>query len=768
MGGLASYERRLFKHRLEMPIDTWREWWEESSFREALVGSTRDLLSGATQAMALAVLDSNDPAGTAAVDTALRIVRRTARVSGRGSSSFRDNLFRVTFDAVQRGALATATDEFSYLTVSDDSVMMRGAILLAPLKPTRIVKVAATSPPLPSSSSTTTTPASSVKEETPSLASTILRLAGPGSGWLIAVVSAAVVAMSILGAIEVLFYRAALDAPRMFPTLTSRVGLATAIMVFLVLVTALDFVTSLAGSRLGRLVEMRMRMTTLHALPRTPDSFVRSRPVSDLAARAHNLVQGRSLPSTITQCARAVGNLALTFAAILLIDWRNAVVLVAGSIALTIVPVATRSRLREIDNRFQAHAARLLTLFLDALRGTRPVRLHGYQDAFRNEQRDELMNWRRTGELSLQANGVIGAVDALLGKLLVLVLFFSFVVWDGDDRAFLVLAFWAFRIDGSILSIIGVIRGWAPQRQALTRLLEITKYAQPEGVNVHPPFETSGGVDIRLDDVSVEAGGHLILENVSLDIPKGQHVAIVGASGSGKSTLVGLLLGHHRPARGTVLVDGEPLTEDRLRQLRMVTSWVDPAVQLWNQSLFANVEYAARGFDRRPFLEVLESSELLGILQGLDRGLETELGAEGCMVSGGEGQRVRVGRALLRKEARLVVLDEAFRGLDRETRRRLTKNLRKAWQGATLLFVSHDISHALDFDRVIVVEGGHVVEDGNPATICSIPRHFQAASHFQSLLEAEEHVLKQVWGGSNWRRIYVRRGKVNEDATRDA
>src|SRR5207247_204276 len=162
------------------------------------------------------------------------------------------------------------------------------------------------------------------------------------------------------------------------------------------------------------------------------------------------------------------------------------------------------------------------------------------------------------------------------------------------------------------------------------------------------------------------------------DVPAGSHVAIVGPSGAGKSSLVGLLLGWHKPSVGRVVVDGEPLGGARLARLRRETAWVDPAIQLWNRSLLDNLRSGARD-------------------------------------QGGEGQRVRFGRALVRGDARLVILDEPFRGLDRTKRRELLSKARELWRGATLLCVTHDVAETLGFERVLVVEGGRVVEDAPAA-----------------------------------------------------
>src|SRR5262249_24969250 len=152
-----------------------------------------------------------------------------------------------------------------------------------------------------------------------------------------------------------------------------------------------------------------------------------------------------------------------------------------------------------------------------------------------------------------------------------------------------------------------------------------------------------------------------ILDGVDLAIEAGSRVAIVGPSGAGKSTLVGLLLGWHAPAAGRVLVDGAPLDAGRLDELRRDTAWVDPAVQLWNAPLLQNLLYGAPPDAGGLLGPAVEASDLRPLLEDLPAGLQNPLGEGGGLVSGGEGQRVRLGRALLRPEARLVVLDEPFR-----------------------------------------------------------------------------------------------------------
>ena len=156
------------------------------------------------------------------------------------------------------------------------------------------------------------------------------------------------------------------------------------------------------------------------------------------------------------------------------------------------------------------------------------------------------------------------------------------------------------------------------------------------------------------------------------------------------------------------------LDGERLRSLRRVTAWVDPAVQLWNRSLLANLQYGNQDGDNA-IGNTLEEADLFGILERLPEGMQTALGEGGGLVSGGEGQRVRLGRALNRKDVRLAILDEPFRGLDRAKRRALLIQARVHWRDATMLCITHDVGETQAFERVLVIEDGRIVEDAAPA-----------------------------------------------------
>ncbi|WP_143301405.1 hypothetical protein [Candidatus Entotheonella palauensis] len=127
------------------------------------------------------------------------------------------------------------------------------------------------------------------------------------------------------------------------------------------------------------------------------------------------------------------------------------------------------------------------------------------------------------------------------------------------------------------------------------------------------------------------------------------------------------------------------------------------------------------------------------------------------MVSGGEGQRVRLGRALMRPGVRLAILDEPFRGLDHRTRRELLDNARQHWRGATLICIMHDVIDTQGFARVVVVDEGRIVEDAAPEVLAAQP-----GSRYSRLLAADQAVQTARWQSAIWRRLRLRGGQIHE------
>jgi ATP-binding cassette subfamily B protein len=356
----------------------------------------------------------------------------------------------------------------------------------------------------------------------------------------------------------------------------------------------------------------------------------------------------------------------------------------------------------------------------------------------------------------LRAAILVEGLQALIGFGLAAFLLFSYVSHGVEAGGALLLVYWALNLPAIGQDIAIAARQYPTARNLTLRLYEPLG-AREDGSTAEPARArvAEGGVALALEGVGVTAGGHRILDGLQLALGAGEHVAIVGPSGAGKSSLVGLLLGWHHPSEGRIVLDGRVLDGPELAALRRETAWIDPAVQLWNRPFVDNLRYG--GPDSSPLDTILDAAELRKVLAELPDGMQTPLGEGGGLVSGGEGQRVRFGRALGRKDARLVILDEPFRGLDRERRRALYARARLWWPNATLLCITHDVGETRDFPRVLVIEGGRLVEDGEPGEL------YARGSRYRALVDAEDKVRVGLWRAATFRRVRVADGQVHDE-----
>jgi ATP-binding cassette subfamily B protein len=308
-----------------------------------------------------------------------------------------------------------------------------------------------------------------------------------------------------------------------------------------------------------------------------------------------------------------------------------------------------------------------------------------------------------------------------------------------------------------------LIRRLPNHRSITLRLVEPDRTAQADdrrpvlGIRQPEPSVTpeSHGVSLALSNITVKAGGHPILEDVSVTIAAGAHVAILGASGAGKSSLLGLVLGLLQPSEGEIQADGLPVAGDHLEQLRAVTAWIDPSVQIWNSSLLDNLLFGSGAGAEARVGEAISEAGLQRLLSRLPRGLQEFLGEGGGSLSGGEGQLVRVARAMLREQARLAVLDEPFRGLDAGDRARLLQRCRCRWSSATLLVVTHDVAETERFDQVLVLSHGRLVEHGPPLQLRERP-----GSVYGQMLQDAADAPAAVWGDAGWTKWRMERGQL--------
>jgi subfamily B ATP-binding cassette protein MsbA len=206
------------------------------------------------------------------------------------------------------------------------------------------------------------------------------------------------------------------------------------------------------------------------------------------------------------------------------------------------------------------------------------------------------------------------------------------------------------------------------------------------------------------------AGG-MQLNGVSLEIRAGEVVALVGPSGAGKTTLASLVPRFRDAVSGTVLIDGFDVRDLRLKSLRDKISVVAQETFLFNDTVANNIAYGMEKYDRARLMEASEAALAHEFIEKLPHGYETVIGDRGVKLSGGQRQRLAIARAIL-KNSPILILDEATSHLDTESEMLVQKALANLMTGRTVIVIAHRISTIRRADKIVVLDGGRIVEIG--------------------------------------------------------
>jgi ATP-binding cassette subfamily B protein/ATP-binding cassette subfamily C protein/ATP-binding cassette subfamily B multidrug efflux pump len=289
----------------------------------------------------------------------------------------------------------------------------------------------------------------------------------------------------------------------------------------------------------------------------------------------------------------------------------------------------------------------------------------------------------------------------------------GWLVWHGDLTVGQLTSFslylgqliWPMFAAGWVLSLFE--RGKA----AWTRLQPVLD--APLVIDDHGTVPRVERGDVAVEGVSFRypGQGRAALERVSLRLPAGRTLGLVGPTGAGKSTLLRLMLRHYHPDTGTLRWGGQDLEQYTLAALRGAIAWVPQEAFLFSASVAENIALAAPGATREQVEQAARLAAIHDEILRLPGGYDTPVGERGVTLSGGQRQRVAIARALL-ADAPLLLLDDALSAVDTDTEARILAHLRDARVGRTVIIVSHRLSTVADADFTLVLRDGHVAEQG--------------------------------------------------------
>ena len=255
--------------------------------------------------------------------------------------------------------------------------------------------------------------------------------------------------------------------------------------------------------------------------------------------------------------------------------------------------------------------------------------------------------------------------------------------------------------------------------------------------------EVRGAVDYR--DVTFSYDGtHPVLDGLTLSIPAGTSVALVGPSGGGKTTTCSLLPRFYDVAGGAVTIDGVDVRDVQLASLREAIGIVQQDVYLFGGTVGENIAYGRPGATQAEIEEAARKANIHEFICSLPDGYDTLVGERGARLSGGQKQRIFIARVFLR-DPRILILDEATSALDSVTEAKLQETFERLSQGRTTIIIAHRLSTVRNADRIAVIEDGRVAELGTHAQLVEKPGIYRDIYHIQ-MQSADRALLEE--GGS--------------------
>lgn len=447
-----------------------------------------------------------------------------------------------------------------------------------------------------------------------------------------------------------------------------------------------------------------------------------------LISRQHSGDLLSRLDSDVDSCQRLWGELTgdiagtilsviLGFITVWSIHWLIAVVLCGvGVFMLVFNSFMIRSNRKRYEEQAQQQGETVAHMS-DLLAGSRLVRIYGEDTGLMKRFEDSCRNFFRTSMRALNVRACyygfnqVNAGLTLAGSLgLGMILYYQGVL---SLTALPLLIQMGTMVVSPIAELGWTWDSWnevAPRIWRVTELLDQEKEDIGRGEGGDVSFDQ--GAAIRAEHMSFfYEEGKPALTDVNLEIPMGSTYGIVGHSGSGKSTLLRLLMGME-DYQGSLRIGGREVRDMPLAGLRSRIAYVPQECPLFDGSIFENIQLGRLSASREEVLAAAEAADVDEFVSGMEHGYDTLVGENGVKLSGGQRQRIAIARAML-KDAPILLLDEVTAALDGAAEQRIQGSLPRLMQGRTTLIVAHRLSNVVDADRILVFDGGRVVQQGN-------------------------------------------------------
>lgn len=453
--------------------------------------------------------------------------------------------------------------------------------------------------------------------------------------------------------------------------------------------------------------------------------------LTNFSYRYHSQAKSGELLSKITNDAEKIRfairsgvidlsrNFFLLFVYLSLALWSSWRLLLISSILTPLTVWIIKFIGTKVRGRFTAlrkQRALINTLAAEMIQGIKIIKSFGMENYEIKRFQNANINYRKNYVKSHLLKGFLPVSSELLGAILagVILVVGGFLIYKGiiTPDKFLIFLGSTIMLQQPIRQInlsYGDLQHGLANMESVLEVIETDDYIKDEGKETIQSFKQ----EIRFKDVSFSYDdSHLILKNINLRINSGETIALVGPSGAGKTTLAYLIPRFFDPCDGKLELDGKDIRSFSLESLRNKIGMVTQDILLFNDSIKNNILYGDPNASENELNKSLEKSYLRDFVLNLPNGVDTNIGEKGARISGGEKQRIAIARAIL-KNPPIMILDEATSSLDAESERLIQNAISELFKDRTAIIIAHRLSTVRQADRIIVLNKGEVVEEGN-------------------------------------------------------
>jgi ABC-type multidrug transport system fused ATPase/permease subunit len=477
------------------------------------------------------------------------------------------------------------------------------------------------------------------------------------------------------------------------------------------------------SDRLAEEVVFELRVALFGHLQRLSLTYHDERRIGDMLVRITRDTDSlRELfGKTWLQWAIAGLTLVGTLGVMLLLDWQIALVGLLTVLALSPIQWRLRWRIKEASKEKRDREVEVSSVTQETIGSLRVVKAFGREDVqqeqFDRQSAGSLVGGVRAARLEAQYVRSVDIISALAT---------CGVIWFGVKKVFAnqltpgdlyLFVHYVRGLHGPLREIAKQSVRISRARVGLDRVIDViqTEVGTPDSPSAHPAPRLRGAIEF--DNVSFGYRPEQpVLHNLSFKIEPGEVVALVGYTGAGKSSILSLIPRLYEPTTGRLLIDGEDVRSYQLNSLRDQIGMVLQESVLFQASLMKNIQYGRPDATRDEVMSAAHAARVDHFVKRLPEGYHTVIGPRGATLSGGERQRVAIARAMVRN-APILLLDEPTTGLDAENEQLVMEALEQLMRGKTTLLISHRLSLIERVDRIIVIDGGQIVESGTPAAL---------------------------------------------------